>query len=534
MSRSPGMIAAARMFSAHGEAAERGVPVAEVLGERTAATMSRRELLAGATGLATAAAIGTSPTLSFAASLARKPAPRVAIVGSGLAGLRCAHLLWNAEPAHPVASTIFEANPERVGGRCWTLRNYFRAGLSTEHGGQFINSDQHAVRRLAHALGLALEDVNGGNLPSGEEAYLVDGTTYTNKEALADWDSVGYRTFHAALREAETAAGAKSLDSLSVTEWLAGTEIGTASRFGKLMLACSVAEQGGDPEEQSALLLITEFGEKNSRRALTTGEGDERFHVVGGNDQLVTRMLDELPPETVQLGHQLVGLQATSGGAYKLALDVDGATRETTADIVVLALPFTTLNEVDLSRSSLSATKRHVIATYGMGTNAKIHVELDHETWPALGFSGAVLTEWQGLCCGWDDSVPLGPDAGAVLYTGFPGGRVGRSGLTGGAHGPAPPRDAKWMLGQLDRLFPGTAAAFTGLAYEDHWTEDPWVRGAYSFWKVGQATSYARLAAAPEGSILFAGEHTSAENEGYLDGAVETGERAAGEVVKRL
>ena len=119
-------------------------------------------------------------------------------------------------------------------------------------------------------------------------------------------------------------------------------------------------------------------------------------------------------------------------------LDVNGTTLETTADIVVLALPFTTLNEVDLSKSALSATKRHVIKTYGMGTNAKIHVELDHETWPALGYSGDVLTEWEGLCCGWDDSVPLGPDASPVLYTGFPGGHVGLTGLTGAAHGPAP------------------------------------------------------------------------------------------------
>jgi monoamine oxidase len=535
------MIAAAGMFSAHEEAMRRGAPVEEVLGEREQAqraskdcAISRRELLVGSVGLATAVAIGASPALSFAKSLSRKPAPRIAIIGSGLAGIRCAHMLWTATPAQPIASTIFEANPERMGGRCWTLRDYFAGGLITEHGGQFINSNQRAVRRLARRLGLQLEDVNGGNLPSGEEAYLIDGGIYTNKEALADWDSVGYRTFHRALREAETHTGAAQLDSLSVTEWLAASEIGIASRFGKLMLACTVGEQGGDPDEQSALLLIEEFGEKNTHKALTTGEGDERFHIIGGNDQLVTRMLDQLPPETVQLGHQLVAIRAKADGSYRLVFDIAGSTRGTTADIVVLALPFTTLNEVDLSKSRLSATKRHVIATYGMGTNAKIHVELDHETWPALGYSGDVLTEWEGLCAGWDDSVPLGPDASAVLYTGYPGGHVGATGLTGAAHGPAPARDVTWMLEQLDELFPGTSAAFTGLAYEDHWAEDPWTRGAYSYWKVGQATTYAELAAAPEGAILFAGEHTSFENEGYLDGAVETGERATEEILSRL
>jgi monoamine oxidase len=541
MPRSNAMFAAVESFFAHQQAAIRAIPVAEVLGERRLAArahseqlISRRELLAGAAGVASATALSMSPALSFAQTMARKSAPRVAIVGSGLAGLRCAHQLWNANPGGPIAATIFEANPERIGGRCWTLRDYFGAGQIAEHGGEFINSNQFAVRHLAHSFGLKLEDVNGGTLPAEEEAYLIDGGAYTNKEALADWDSIGFTTFHHALREAETTAGASLLDSLSVTEWLDQTEIGTTSRFGKLLLACSVAEQGGDPEEQSALLLIEEFGEKNSRRAFTTGEGNERFHIVGGNDQLVTRMLDELPPETVQLGHQLVALRARANGTYRLVLEVAGVTYEKTVDIVVLALPFTTLREVDLSKSGLSASKRNVIETYGMGSNAKIHIELDHQTWPALGYGGGMLTEWEGLCCGWDDSVPLGAAASPVLYTGYPGGSTGRSVLTGPAHGPAPAPDVKWMLGQLDQLFPGTSGAFTGQAYEDHWTEDPWTHGAYSFWKVGQATSFAKLAAAPEGSILFAGEHTSFENEGYLDGAVETGERAAGEIMSRL
>ena len=61
----------------------------------------------------------------------------------------------------------------------------------------------------------------------------------------------------------------------------------------------------------------------------------------------------------------------------------------------------------------------------GMGTNAKIHLELSHKTWPALGYSGATYGEWQRLACAWDDTVQLGPDASPALYLAFPGGRVG-------------------------------------------------------------------------------------------------------------
>jgi monoamine oxidase len=199
-----------------------------------------------------------------------------------------------------------------------------------------------------------------------------------------------------------------------------------------------------------------------------------------------------------------------------------------------LALPFGTLRHVDLRDAGLSKTKRRVIATMGMGTNAKIHLELSHKTWPALGYSGATYGEWQRLACAWDDCVQLGPNASPALYLAFPGGRVGRRGITGAAHGPAPARDADWALREIEHVFPGTIAAYTGRAYEDHWSRDPWVHGAYSYYRVGQALGYPELAGAGERRFLFAGEHTSINNIGFLDGAVETGERAARVLLRRL
>jgi monoamine oxidase len=91
-----------------------------------------------------------------------------------------------------------------------------------------------------------------------------------------------------------------------------------------------------------------------------------------------------------------------------------------------------------------------------------------------------------------------------------------------------------WVLQELEQVFPGTSAAYTGRAYEDHWALDPWVRGAYSYYRVGQAASYGPLAGASEGRFLFAGEHTSIANIGFLDGAVETGERTARRLLRRI
>ena len=157
-----------------------------------------------------------------------------------------------------------------------------------------------------------------------------------------------------------------------------------------------------------------------------------------------------------------------------------------------------------------------------------------HKTWPALGYSGACYSDWEGFCCAWDNSVTLGADSSPALLLGFPGGRVGRSGLTGAAHGQAPVADVDWFLNQIELLYPGTRAAYDGRAYEDHWALDPWVGGAYSYCRVGQASSFGEIAGATEGRIHFAGEHTSIANQGFLEGAVETGERAARQILKRL
>lgn len=533
-------MAARRMFALHRESERTGIPVEEIAGRldaarrRTSGGQTRREFLGAGAGLAAAGVLAAHPASGLARALSARPQPRIAVVGAGLAGLRCAHLLFTARPRRPIVSTVYEANSERAGGRCWTLRDYFRSGLITEHGGQLINTDQTAVRGLAHLLGLEEEDVNGGDLFVGDEVFFIDDALYTLAEADEDWKEVGYRVFKQAAREERTEAGRARLDAMSVPEWLDSTEIGAHSRFGKLMQSNTVTENGGDPADQSALDLIVLLTGNPRSSVVPLGGDDERYHIIGGNDQLVSGMIAELPPETVQHDHVLAAVRANAGGTVTLTFEVGGSLSDVVADYVVFALPFSTLRNVDLELSGLSPTKLEVIRTMGMGTNAKVHLELTHKTWPALGYAGAAYGEWNRLACGWDDCVPLGPDASPALYVAFPGGRVGRTGLTGADHGPTPPADAAWALAEVDNVFPGTSGAFTGLSYEDHWWLDPWVKGAYSYYRVGQAASYAMLAQAPEGPYLFAGEHTSGENIGFLDGAVETGEEAARTLLHQL
>jgi monoamine oxidase len=111
----------------------------------------------------------------------------------------------------------------------------------------------------------------------------------------------------------------------------------------------------------------------------------------------------------------------------------------------------------------------------------------------------------------------------------YTGGTIGESFGSGSAS-----THARQFLGQIEPVLPGLTMEWNGLATLDPWPTYEWARGSYSYWKVGQYTAFAGVEGRQEGNAYFCGEHTSIDFQGYLNGAVETGERAAGEVVADL
>ncbi|MGP8100868.1 MAG: flavin monoamine oxidase family protein [Candidatus Cybelea sp.] len=452
---------------------------------------------------------------------------RVVIVGAGVAGLTCAYRLRQAG----IACRIFEAN-DRIGGRTWTLRNYFAEGQIAEHGGEFISIGQVEVQRLARELGLQLVNLNRHE--PGHDIYFFHGEPYTVAEAREDYSAHVRKPLHAALLATGyptkynqfTSAG-RALDHTSVAEWIeANVPDGRRSKIGALLANACVGEYGGDPEVQSALNLIYLLGFEGPHQLNVDGT-DEALHIVGGNDQLAARMAAALPDGTIELNSALVALRARSDGSATCTFASGGRTYDVVAERVCLAIPFTTLRNVELRHAGFSALKRIAIDNLDLGTNAKLHMQFKRRLWNQEHYDGSSYVEF-AYQESWDVSAAQPGEYGILV--GFPGGRHGV--LPGAAHGPAPKRIADAYVRELDRLYPGVAKLYTGVAYLDDWKRDPWHHGAYSYYRVGQYTRFAGIEPVPEGNVFFAGEQTSYNDMGYINGAVISGERAAHEIAR--
>jgi monoamine oxidase len=220
-----------------------------------------------------------------------------------------------------------------------------------------------------------------------------------------------------------------------------------------------------------------------------------------------------------------VALGQEADGRYRLTFEQGGATREVRAERAVLTLPFTMLREVELDLP-LPAVKRKAIAELGYGTNAKLMVGFSERIWRTRGGSnGSVLSDLP-FQLSWE-STRLQPGQGGIVV-GYAGGRRGLELGRGTAA-----EQAASFAQEFERVFPGAAALRTGEA-RFHWPSFPWAKGSYACYRPGQWTSIAGAEGERVGHLHFAGEHTSADFQGYMEGGAESGARAAREILEDL
>jgi monoamine oxidase len=492
----------------------------EVVEQRT----TRRELLKR-TATAGVAVAGASTMGRFARAAYGAGAPRIAIVGAGLAGLTCAYRLKQAG----LTAQVYEAS-SRIGGRCWSIHDF--DPLVGEHGGELIDQGHTAMRQLAQELGLTLDNLLQAQPKNTEDFFWVNGHKYEYAQLVDDLNGI-YQKMHKDVSAASyptlwnsyTQRGWE-LDHMSIVDWLNETVPGGAgSDLGRVLDIAYNIEYGAECSLQSSLNLLYLLGYSGQGQFHVFGPSNEKYHVRGGNDQVASLLAASLASQ-ITTDTPLTAIKRNATGTYTLSFG--GST--TTVDHVVLALPFSLLRDVNYAKAGFEPLKVTAIEELPMGTNSKLHVEFKDRFWYGAGNNGNTYAD-TGYQNTWEVSRAQGGGKGKGILVDYTGGNIGASFGTG-----TPSSRAQQFMSQMQVLFPGTnvASHWTGRATIDFWTGYRWTKGSYSYWKVGQYTKFSGMEKTRQANCHFAGEHTSQDFQGYLNGAVETGERAAGEILADL
>ena len=465
------------------------------------------------TFLRLSSAVAATPTALFQTPPASTN-PTV-VIGAGLAGLRAADLLRSA--GRPVV--VLEAR-ERAGGRVVTIRSSFDDGLHAEAGPIRISGAHRSVLLLARSLRLTLVPFES---PVGSPVWSAGGVPERSSEALA-------RRLASELKQDERGLTALQLLERYVGQMSADLTAPAATRAsyskwtdydrlswpawlqsrGASPAAVKLMTLGGDSEDVSALYVLRQFAMSRASTQL--------FKIQGGMDLLPRGMAVALV-SIVRYNSPVVRVSRTPAG---LRVDYESSTqvKSLTASHVIFAVPLTTLRQIEI-QPRLSASKERGINEAAYANATRILLQCRSRFWMNAGLNGSARTdrgtEW------WDCTYDQRSSMRGILG-GTTGSKLSREMST---------KDTAAAIGlgvtAAADAFPDVRREFEkGVVHQ--WGREQWSRGSFVAFRPGQMTAIMPDIAQPEDRLHFAGEHTSSWM-GWMEGALESGERAAREVL---
>ena len=494
-----------------------------------------------------AAAAGSAAVPQFAVlgSSKARERERIAIVGGGIAGLVTARHLRDAG----IDATIYESS-SRIGGRMHSERRYWNDGQHTEWCGAMVDSTHVNIHRLARRFGQGLLDTYSGRPAHARDTCYLEGRYYSMADADRDFAKVypvlksQLDALPSTITYATANATALRLDSMSMRDWIARyVPGGLGSQLGRLIAESYRNEYGRDLEELSAINLVAQLGTQRrwaeNHEMNVLGYSDQRYILANGSQALPEAIAASLPAGSLRFECRLLGLRRTARGSYELRFDHRGAKEAVYADRVVLAIPFIALRALDFSGAGFDSAKVNAIENLGYGYHTKLHLQFDRRAWmrtphpwpePTTGQIWTTLRVQSALDYslgqrGRDGLIEVFTAAGPAMLDTPP------MPYASIADSDAVEQHVRSFFDQLNRIWPGVASAWNGKATFGNAQADPNILASYSCWLVGQCTSIAGHEATTQGRVHFAGEHTSVEFQGFMEGGAESGFRAAGEIL---
>lgn len=442
----------------------------------------------------------------------------VVVVGAGLSGLCAARRLVQ----QGVNVTVLEAR-DRVGGRTWT-QDIGQGRFDV--GGQWIGPGQERVRALVDELGLE----TFRTYTQGKKVLEVGGKVSTYKSSIPSLSVVSLIQMQGAMSYLDrvrkrippsapmSAEGASQLDSETLETWM--------HRFVKSDKVSGVFDAavrtifGTEARDLSALYFLMYMNSGGGlQRIVEADDGAQQDRFTLGAQSISEALAKELgdavmlsaPVRTLQQGGE--GIEAVSDAGV------------VSAKYCVVAVPPSLAGRIDYE-PMVSVARDQLTQRFAMGATVKVLVTYERAFWRESGFSGEVVSSDGPLSIVYDNTSHDGKQAALV---GFIVGKHARQWSS------QPPADReRRVLAALARFF-GDEARLCQEYHELDWGAEPWSRGC----PVGGlppgvlSNSFAHIRK-PEGRIHWAGTEAATEWMGYMEGAIQSGERAADEVLRRL
>jgi monoamine oxidase len=480
--------------------------------------VNRRNFIKSTIATAAYAGLASKTSLASVGPVRQSNSRRVLVLGAGLAGLAAAMELDHA--GYQV--TVLEART-RPGGRVYTMREPFSDGLYAEAGASRIQDTHEFTLKYVKQFNLPLLPFfpdKGNNIvyvggkrlvvPVGKQANMADlPLTFTDEERKAG-------VIGSLVKYVFSKAG--EIGDPTQPNWPPAS----AAKF-EVPFMEFVREQGAS----EGLLHMTALGQDLSRmstlqflRDVVLAAKTKAFYKIrGGNDQLPKAIAEKLA-DKIYYGAPVIRIEQDEKSARAIYLQA-GTPQTLTADYIVCAIPSPVMRRIEVS-PALSPQKRQAIQELEYMAMARVHLQARKRFWLERGENGFANT---------DDPIEIWdytrdqPGSRGILgaYT------SGRMALKLTYREPA--ERTQYMLEMTERVFPGMHENYETSASHS-WVSDPWCLGAAAEFASGQLSAFYRYLPLPEGRIHFAGEHTSPWN-GWMNGGLESGERAAKEIQAR-